>query len=317
MEKQLEGLDLNLYLALHWLLTERNVTAAASRLGLTQPAVSRSLARLREIFDDPLLVKSGRVMIPTQRAEQLQPLVASAVEQMRIVLKESGHFNPATAEGTFRIASKDLSGSDIVLAWTRAILPEAPGLTLDIVDVNYAITQDLIAGRIDLVVLPDHVRRSLPPGIDADQFVCRDILRQSWLSAMRKDHPLAGQKLTLKKYAGLSHIMTNPGGDRLGFVDKALEAEGLTRHIACRTATFFNALPMLLSSDTVITAPEGVFRHLGDILHIFPPPLTLPPFILEAGWHPNWSFDARHKWVREKLFDGLAESDKPVSRPGS
>ena len=121
-EKRLESLDLNLLLALHWLLTERNVTAAASRIGISQPAASRALGRLREVFDDPLLVKTGSEMAPTHLAEKIQPAVALAVEKMRDVLKISDRFDPASQSGRFRIACSDYVGAMVAAAWTKMVV---------------------------------------------------------------------------------------------------------------------------------------------------------------------------------------------------
>ncbi len=133
-EKRLEGLDLNLLLALHWLLTERNVTAAASRIGISQPAASRALGRLRDIFDDPLLVKTGGEMAPTKMAEKIQPAVALAIEKMRDVLKITDTSEPANQTGRFRVACADYVGAMVAAAWAKSVSLAAPQLDLDLIN---------------------------------------------------------------------------------------------------------------------------------------------------------------------------------------
>jgi DNA-binding transcriptional LysR family regulator len=120
-QKQLEGLDLNLILALYWLLTERNVTQAANKLGLSQPATSRALGRIRDLYDDPILIKSGRTMLITPLGEQLLPIVTHAVKSMRDVIKVSEPFDPQTYRGRFRIACKDHIGANVIKAWAGTI----------------------------------------------------------------------------------------------------------------------------------------------------------------------------------------------------
>ena len=146
-ENQIENLDLNLVPALYWLLTERNVTAAARRVGITQSAMSRALGRLRDIYDDPLLIKSGKTMLVTPRGEALLPLAGQAVSVLRNLVGKSDSFDPATYSGNFRIAAKDHVGARVIAAWTHHVAPKAPGLNLEIVDVTLEVVPDMISGN--------------------------------------------------------------------------------------------------------------------------------------------------------------------------
>ena len=150
---RLEDLDLNLIVTLHWLLTEQSVTRAAARLDVSQPTVSHALNKLRELLGDPLLIKSGRTMLPTKKAEALQPKVAEAIERMRDLLLEEQHFEPASQHGRFRIAVIDSVGSMVAQAWQKAVVPDAPRLELDILQPAVPQAQDLIAGKIDAIIL--------------------------------------------------------------------------------------------------------------------------------------------------------------------
>ncbi len=307
-EKSIESLDLNLLLVLHWLLTERNVTAAAAKVGLSQPATSRALARLREIFDDPLLVKSGSEMAPTPIAEKLQPAIALAMERCRDVLRVSDVFDPLEQKGSFRIACVDYVGALVASEWASSVSPSAPGLDLDIVSLSIEASRELVSGKVDMMIVPDIRLLDLPPSVDVDQFVRRQILTQDYLCAVRKGHPLAKSKLTLKRFVELDHILVTPRGAKTGLVDRALEQQGLKRRIAYRTSSFLLALPILQRSDCIITAPQSLLALVPEKLATFPPPMKILGFSLNAGWHPNWTHDERHKWVRDKLFAGFANS---------
>ena len=311
-DKQLENLDMNLLLALHWLLTERNVTEASQRLGLSQPATSRALGRLRDVFDDPLLIKSGRSMLPTQKAESLQPAVSLAIERMRDVLRIADTFEPATAKGRIRIACNDYVAVIIAMAWINSVNRDAPGLELDLVDLSFAAARDLISGKIDLVIMPDLAMSmiDIPPHLDLDQFVQKEIFVEDWKSAIRKNHPLANQKLSLKEYVGLDHVLINPQEQEQGIVDVILAEKGMKRRIAYRTANFLSALPLIAKTDCILTAPAMLFDIYARDLLIFDPPLKVAPMQILGGWHPNWTHDVRHKWVRSKLFGYLAEQKK-------
>lgn len=309
IEKRLEGLDLNLLLVLHWLLTERNVTAAAARVGLSQPATSRALSRLREIFDDPLLVKTGAVMAPTPFAERLQPTLALAIERCRDVLREFEEFDPAAAEGEFRVACVDYIGSLVSAAWAAGVAPHAPGLSLDIVGLSIEASRELASGKIDLMIVPELRVLNLPPTVDVDQFVRKDIGMQEYQSAVRVGHPAANSKMTLKRFLEMDHILVTPEGSRYGLVDRILEERGLKRNVRYRTYSFLLALQILERTDCVITSPASLLRLAGDRIRIFPSPIPVPGFLLHAGWHPNWTHDERHRWVRKALFSGISAAE--------
>lgn len=301
-ERRLESLDLNLLMALHWLLTERSVTQASIRLGLSQPATSRALARLRELFDDPLLVKAGRAMLPTPKAERLQPAIVRMVEHLRDVMRASDEFDPATERGRVRIASFDYIGVLLSQSWIRAISPKAPGLELDIVDLSFAAARDLVSGQIDLVVMPDMTFAKTRHNVDFDQFVQRPIMRDRFMSCVRRDHPLAGREITLEDYLSFDHALVNPEGLTTGVVDEYLAEMGTSRNITYRTAGFLMALPVIIHTDCILTAPSRLFSILPDKFYTFETPVSMRMVDMYASWHPNWTHDPRHKWIREQLF---------------
>lgn len=304
LNKQLEGLDLNLILALHWLLAERGVTAAATRLGLSQPAASRALGRLRNVFQDQLLIRSGRAMVLSRKAEILKPHVARAVELLRNVMTVSEVIDPATQTGSFKIACSDHWGALLSYRWIECISPQAPLLELGVIDINESVIPDLISGNVDLAILPDLEGMDLPAHLNTEQFVLRPFHQDRYVCALRADHPHSKKTMSLEQYVALRHILVNPQKAQTGIVDEFLHEKQLSRKIAFRAPQFFTALSIMQKTDCILTAPESLFIAQSGSYRTFSPPLDLPSVRLNVVWHPNWSHSLVHKWVREQLFQG-------------
>ena len=308
MARSLESLDLNLVNVLYWVLTERSVTIAGERLGLSQPAVSRALGRLREIYDDPLVVKQGREMVPTPLGHSLLPLAGQAVEALRHVVSAGARFDPATHEGTFRIALKDALGIRVLDIWERDIRPHAPHMTLDLVSLSPAIVPDVISGHIDFVVMPFGPSVEIPDSVDLSQFVIRPMIEDRFVTCLRTDHPLAGgAPLTLEQYLSLEHILINPNGGPRSSIDDWLEERGHHRRIRYRSQDFYLAKAILRRTDCALTACHTLIGSNRDGIWICKPPMPIPNLSIQAGWHPNWTLNPRHSWVRERLMAGLTE----------
>lgn len=314
MDKRLEGVDLNLLLTLHWLLAERNVTAAAAKLGLSQPAASRALSRLRDVFGDPLLVKVGGEMAPTPLAEKLQPQLSHVIEQCRDVLRVSGPFVPGEQSGRFRIACSDYVGVLAAAVWQEIVSSDAPAMELDLVTPTLETARELVTGQVDICIIPDNVAIKLPSTIDRDAFVMRPILDQEFVSAVRIDHPLAGTKIGIEEYLALDHVLITPEGSARGMVDTALAKIGRERRIKYRAQSFLMGVPLVRYTDCVITGPRPLLQTRAESLYLFEPPIAVAPTTLCAVWHPNWTQDPRHRWVRDRLFEALAGfPDCPLS----
>lgn len=298
---RLEDLDLNLIVTLHWLLTEQSVTRAAARLDVSQPTVSHALGRLRDLLGDPLLIKSGRTMLPTKKAEALQPRVAEIVDRMRDLLLEEEKFDPAHQKGKFRIAVIDSVGAIVIRAWQNVVQPDAPGLELDILQPAVPQAQDLIAGKIDAIVIPEPKMLQLPPGVNIDEFVRRPLFQEHYVTAVRRGHPL-DNGMDVEQFCKADHILINPEGLDIGAVDAVLQTAGMNRRIAYRTETFLLALEVLQNSDCVLTAPANLFKFSSHNFTTMPCPVTIESFTLNIGWHPNWTHDPQHRWVRERLM---------------
>jgi DNA-binding transcriptional LysR family regulator len=286
--------DLNLIIALDALLKHRHVTHAAQAIGLSQPAMSHALARLRAALGDPLLVRAGGIMMLTTRAEQLIPLVRDALAAAERV-RAPAHIDPVTLVRSFVVGIVDYSEMVLLPVLIDVLARTAPGVTVTCRHVAGDPHHALETGVLDLWIgVGQHNHAAL-----YTQYLISD----GYLSAVRRGHPtLRGRnkKLTLKQFVALRHIQVAPAGTPGGPVDTALAQRGLSRTVAIRVPHFLVA-PLLVSRcDMVLTAPALVLRALADVadLVLFAPPLSVPGFSMHQVWHERRHHDAAHRWFR-------------------
>lgn len=292
----LRALNLNLLLVLDALLTERHVTRAARRLGLTQPAVSNALAQLRTALGDPLLVRGPGGMVPTPRAQALTGPLRAALAALEETLAPEAPFDPARAERTFVLATTDFVSYVLLPRLLQRLAAEAPGIRLQVrAWSHHRVPPTLETGEVDLM-LGFYPR--LPPGhheqrVFRDQFVC----------VVRRDHPTVRDKLTLRQYVGLSHVLVSEEGSGPGVVDVALAAKGLQRRVGLRLSHFLLVPPVLAATDMVAALSERVAepfaRHLP--LRLLPPPLPLPTDWIRQVWHERTNASPPHVWLRSVI----------------
>lgn len=290
--------DLNQLRALDALLTERSVTGAARRLGLTQPAMSHALSRLRETLGDPLLVRSGRGMALTPRAEALAPRLRLALRGLEDAVRAELPFDPASARRSFRVAAADYAELVLLPALIPRLEREAPGVDLWMrrpVDELEA----LVDSDTDLVV------GLLRPGEQAAGIKHRALFRERFVVILRADHPLASGPLTLEAYAAAKHAFIAPRGGPGGVVDDALAKVGLSRRVALAIPHFLVAPYVVAGSDLVLTLAERVARAFAQHLPlvIVEPPLPLPEFTMSLMWHERMDADLGHIWLRNLLVE--------------
>lgn len=298
----LRALDLNLLVALNALLDEGSVTGAARRMGLSQPAMSRTLGRLRDLFADPLFVRAGRALIPTPRATALAEPLTALLANADALLRRDAPFDPATAHGELTLFTADLTASLILPDLIARLAAFAPGLDLVIRDAAAAATLAPQLGATPSVAVapyaPDSgVIRRRPGGVESFSVIAR------------ADHPaLSAGPLDPATWAGLRHLLIAPRGRPGGVVDTALAARGLNRRVAVRIKTFALAGPIVATSDLVATVPtvlaEGFARTLPVV--VLPPPLPLPGFSLDLLWHERYHHDPAHAWFRAAVAATLA-----------
>jgi len=300
---ELKAVDLNLVLALDALLAERHVTRAAVRLGVSQSAASHSLARLRALFDDPLLVRGPRgTMLPTPRAEALAPAVHRVLVDLASVMRGDATFDPATARRTFRVGASDYVELILLPRLLERLGRVAPGI--DVWVHTYADHGDeaLASGVLDVVIGPPHAARA------AGSFE-KVLFDEAFTCIVRAGHPLADSRMTLARYCAAPHLLVAPRGTPGSIVDDVLAAAGRSRRIAAAIPHFLVVPYVIAGSDLVATLASRVAAMFADTLGLvrMPPPFAIPKFQIAVAWHERSHHDVPQRWFREQLIAVAAE----------
>lgn len=287
-------LDLNLLKAFSALLEERNVTRAASRLALTQPAVSGMLARLRESFNDPLFVRAPHGIVPTPRALDLAEPVAKILRDIDGMLQPAA-FDPAQSEMQLTIASTDYALRAVVVPFLARLRTLAPGLQIAVRPVeNRQLQQQLERGEIDLAIVTPE---STPPELHA-----RRLFDEEYVCMLREGHPAVTKKLTLKRFCALDHALVSYEGERFsGVTDSALLALGLKRKVTLSVTSFLVLPEILRDSDLIAVVPKRLAVNTQG-LTLLAPPLAIPGFTKTVAWHERTHTSTGHRWIRQQLF---------------
>lgn len=288
-------IDVNLLVTLEALLEEQNVTRAARRLHLSQPAVSAQLARLRDLFGDPLLIPAQRGMIPTAKADELQAPLRNALDQLRATVIQRGQFDPARAQLTVTIACTDYLQAALVQPLVLELRQQAPGvrIALRMLDVAQLPTQ-MAHGEVDLALMTPS---DAPTGLRS-----RHLFNERYVLIGRRDHPKLRRKLTALQFAQLDHVIVSlRGGDFVTPVDDALAALGLRRNVVLSAASFLFVLDIAARSDLVALVPQRLVRDHTDALRIVECPIPVPGFEVGMLWHERSHGHTGHRWMREVL----------------
>lgn len=293
--RDIRSLDLNLLKALDALLDERSVTKAATRLALTQPAVSSILTRLRDSFDDPLFVRSQRGIIPTPRAQALAAPVKRLLEEINQLL-QAETFDPATATNTFTIAATDYALQAIIVPLMRLLRQQAPQVRLSVRAIeDERIQTQLETGLIDIALMT-------PETTPADLHA-RRLFDERYVCTFRHDHPAIQLPLTLDQFCAADHaIVSYLGGAFRGVTDTALEKMGRSRNVTLSISSFLVLTQILSTSDLIAVVPEKLVRHQAGLC-VSEPPLPIPGFTKVAAWHERTHHDPAHQWLRALLVE--------------
>lgn len=290
-------MDMDLILALDALLRDQNITHAAARLGISQPAMSARLARLRALFGEPLFVPSphGRGVLPTPRAEALRPQIAAVLQGISAMLVPTT-FDAQNSTRTFVIALHENPALMLGAELQNYIGAAAPGIRL-----RFAIPElqllpvQMENGDVDIYV-----------GVNAgahDAWVRRKLFDDEYATAQRKDHPRGTGTMVLESYCALSHLVVSSDGDPFeGFVDQHLAGMGHQRKVVMSTQSYAMAPAIVAGTDLICTLPKRMLQRFTQTLDIFPPPLALQPIVIGMYWHPKNSQDPAHSWLREQLL---------------
>jgi DNA-binding transcriptional LysR family regulator len=294
VQSRLPGLDLNLLVALDALLREAHVTRAARRIGLSQSAMSHALSRLRLLFDDPLLVRAGRSMTLTARAQQIAAPLAEALSALDGVIGPPAPFEPAAVERELRIAAIDYAQLVLLPPLVADLARRAPGLTLSVLPPAEPLERALADGSFDLAI---GLARP-PAGMHQER-----LLEERFVCVVRRRHPI-GARLGLRDYARFPHVLVSPRGRVPGAVDPALHERGLVRRVVLVSPQTLSAGLVVARSDAILTIAERVARIAlqGLPVRILKPPIALAPFTVTMLWHPRLDTDPVHGFVRERLL---------------
>jgi DNA-binding transcriptional LysR family regulator len=300
----LRGIDLNLLVSLDILLQERNVTKAAERLHLSQPALSAQLARLRQLLDDPLLVPSGtgRGMIPTAHALELMHPLRSVLEAMEAVVSRRPRFDPMASARSFAIGASDSATTLIGIRLVERLKTAAgPGIRLAFQTPEKSrLADQLESGELDMLITSDH---TIPPGMSSHK-----LFTEHFVMAQRKGHPRGTAPLDLDAYCGLRHLLVSlSGGGFTGVMDEALAKLGRERTVALSVQQFTLAPAILQSTDYVSTLPSRCVGCFADRLDAFELPFASPQFALLLAWHPRNDSDPGNQWLRGHLLEVACE----------
>ncbi|MEZ4364483.1 MAG: LysR family transcriptional regulator [Kofleriaceae bacterium] len=299
--------DLDLLLALDVLLAERHITRAAQRLGISQGAASQKLARLREFFQDAILVPGRPLAALTPRAQAVAEPLSRALAELRGAVRAGAPFVAASSERQFVLLGSDLLEALALPALLPVLAERAPRVSVSVERADVDFVQRLERGTADLAFVPNFQtsvalkRRALPIG----RFVV----------LLRKGHPALRRRrrLDLDTYLALSHVLVAPRGMPGSIVDKALAELGRQRRVVARVQHFTSAPPLIASSDLVVTCPASVLAATPRWIPIvaLPPPLQLPDDHTSMVWHPRSDDDPGHVWLRGQ-FDPLLRKLPPL-----
>ncbi len=292
----LSSVDLNLLVIFDALITEGHVTRAAERIGLTQPAVSHALNRLRGLFGDPLFVRAPHGMSPTPVALDMAASIRSILDQVETVLTRDRIFVPETSTRQFRLGLSDYAACVLLPTLNTRIERDAPGVSLVVHNASHSTgldmleddTVELVAGNFPTP--PAYMREEL---LYEEDFVC----------AGRTGHSALANGLDLARYLALRHLQVSTKSEPYGYVDTVLKAQGLRRTVAV-TASHFLMAPLLVeSSDLVATEPRRLFIPYTGRLTLTTPPIAIPPFRVVQAWHARYTTDTGHAWLRRLVSD--------------
>ena len=283
--------DLGLLLALDALLEHESVSTAADQLGISQPAMSAQLKRLRHLFNDPLLTPSGRRLVATSRALSLQDDLRRHLQNLDALVRENSAFDPATTRKTFRFVGTDFVHAILADRLEEQVCSLAPGARLAFLPFD---PKSLWASLED-----DKVDIALAAGMNLPDAQSRLAFTEDFCVIMRAGHPLSRQELTLEAFCTARHILISPeGGGFVGAADKALARVGARRAVTVSLPSFLLAPAMVARSDALCLVPQRLAASYEASIVSRPPPLAVSGFDVTMLWHPRRQNDPAHVWFR-------------------
>lgn len=294
--------DLNLFVVFDVIYTEGNLTKAGHVLGITQPAVSNALSRLRKLFNDPLFIRTGKGMKPTPTAQNIIGQIRQALTILRQSVQQCSLFDPATSDRTFNISMGDFSESLMLTHLFEKLSTEAPGIKIEVHPVNVnTLSNELENGTLDFVIDG--------PLSNIQDLNHHKIMEDPYVCCLKADHPLAKMKLNLDQYLSLKHIQVSDYAGDSGPIDKALQILGQKRKIGFTTHHLLMGPSLLMNSGLALTVPQRLVQGYEGI-RIHKLPFVTDNFSLHLYWHPSVEEDAANVWMREVIFQLFEEQTR-------
>jgi DNA-binding transcriptional LysR family regulator len=290
--------DTGLLLTLDALFRDQNVTHAATRLNITQSALSARLTRLRQLLNDPLFIPaaSGRGMIPTPHAAALRPELTKLIERLNDFVQTAHLFDPATSKRVFRIAATDNPAAILAPELIPLVKSQAPNVRIAFTLPDKAhIAAHLEQGEVDLFV------GAAEDG--ASGLIATTLFNEEFVTAQRIGHPRGKAELTLDEFCALDHLLiSTSGGQFSGMIDNALAEVGRERLVSVSIQSYALAPLVLTATDCICTLPKRFLERFTGVLDLFIPPLALVPFQMNLFWHPRMRSDPAHIWLRRQVI---------------
>ena len=295
-------LDLNLLRAFDAVLRDGSVTSAAKRLGLSQPAMSNAISRLRRLLGDPLFMRTPDGMRPTPLAQQLAAPVQQALDLIRASFSQQAGFDPKTSDRIFRFQLTDVGEIAFLPPLLERLQRDAPGVRVETQQLPQDEVSDALAsGEVDVAVgfLPELSHGVLHEQLFRDRYVC----------LVRADHPTIGSRLTRAQFLATTHVLVSSRGSAHEIVEQTLRNQGLVRRIALRVP-HFTVVPMILArTDHMVIVPEGLVRAITPFgrFKALKPPVDIPALDVRVHWHERFDQDPGIAWLRGVLVDLYAQ----------
>jgi len=295
------SVNLNLLLAFEALFEEHSVSRAAARIGLSQPAMSNALKRLRALFGDALFTRTAAGMTPTPRARELAGPVRGGLAQLRAALAGGARFDAHAASRTFRLAATDYAEVAVLAPLLARIQASAPGVQIVVrrPELLFQPPEEALRdGTLDAAIGFYPEASALEPGTCSGE-----LFAEENVCIARRGHPLMRRRLTLRQFAAAGHVAIITRPDGRGFIDDLLAGHGLRRRLRGLTPHLLAAPHLVAASDLIAVVPAGLAARMRRALPLAARsvPLHMPPFRMRLLWHQDRTEDPAHQWLRGEI----------------
>lgn len=299
------GLDLNLLVAFNALMEEQNVTRAAGKASVSQPAMSAALARLRTHFADPLFIRSASGLLPTARAKEIHLHVGRALDEIAHLLTPEEAFSPHNRSVAFTLGMSEYPLMVLMPTIMRTLSQQAPDVTIHVrtfVDRDQSVAM-LDSGEVDLVI-------GIVPTRTEKRILSQPLIRDEFVTLVRRDSDAARHGMTLERYLAMKHILVSPEGNHYGLVDEQLRKQGLSRLVRLTLPTMSAVSRIIARTNYVATVLRRsvLVDEAHDDIVLLKPPLALPEIAFHLLWHRRSDGGNAHQWLRKLIHAQFSES---------